>query len=500
MYMWSPSLPWSADAATERAGGRCSASRITGDVAWETLVAPHPLLSVAQLERQALEQPLSSEQRRAWRGLLRALATPRRRVSAVAVGGSVPSGTTCVDRALGLPRGSKDQERACAYPSRFARWLWAVHCRSSATTFFANRALGGTTTAGALPMLPLMVADVEEAGQEGDKHGRAADMLLVDFAVNDHYAEQDWGTSPRDSTRSAPSRAWAVEAATEVLLRHVLSSSPHTAVLLYEGTCITNETKLAHERIARRYGVPFVSYGDALSECSRITTWTAAHAHPSLTTHRYLADALAFWWRAFARRLQAELSTSTVDASLLHPSRSAPISEPTLLRRYEICEAVREYDAMSAWQSRAASSSALAATSAVAGVELGGGNWALNADRLGKPGWIGSEQNSSLHFALSVGASPRATLVFERSYTGFGTARVDIFCHGQRHDSGRRPTWRHLATLDGLRRDGKNVTLASVETVNLRQKGVLPHSNCTLRLTISSDAPLKFKLRHVSSC
>ena len=99
---------------------------------------------------------------------------------------------------LGLGFGFKDgcggaDIRTCSYPSLFARWLARTYYGRLANDsggagsngivdgfFYENRAMGGTTTAGELPMLPLDVVDHRSAAGEST----GVDLIIVDFSVS----------------------------------------------------------------------------------------------------------------------------------------------------------------------------------------------------------------------------------------------------------------------------------------------------------------------------
>jgi len=148
--------------------------------------------------------------------------------------------------------------KACSYSARFARDLEATYQGGGGGggggggrggpvgVTYRNLAMGGTTTAGALPQLPLLLAGGD--GPAGRATGRQAgpDLVLVDFSVNDRFEEQDWveaavsraGSSSDSSTGGGGGDGAAgfdagakVFAATEALLRHVLAAHPNTAIV-----------------------------------------------------------------------------------------------------------------------------------------------------------------------------------------------------------------------------------------------------------------------------
>ena len=186
------------------------------------------------------------------------------RAQVLALGGSMAAGVDCIDRPAavggnsgggGGGGGSENPlfaGKACSYSARFARDLEATYQGGGGGgggpvgVTYRNLAMGGTTTAGALPQLPLLLAGGD--GPAGRATGRQAgpDLVLVDFSVNDRFEEQDWveaavsraGSSSDSSTGGGGGDGAAgfdagakVFAATEALLRHVLAAHPNTAIV-----------------------------------------------------------------------------------------------------------------------------------------------------------------------------------------------------------------------------------------------------------------------------
>ena len=207
----------------------------------------------AKMSNPASTQRVSTAQQEAFRALVAKLEA-RAPVSYVALGGSMIAGEGCDIRSVAQDGAN---HRECAYPSRFNRWLSEKYYDSEGATSYENRALGGTTTAGALPMLPILVSDPDAASGR-----KASDLLLVDFAVNDAYEEQDWvvgGAANRVSLDAAQEEK--VFAATEAMLRHLLKAHPSTAILLVEGVCVSlasNPAARGHRRAAEEVGVAFL--------------------------------------------------------------------------------------------------------------------------------------------------------------------------------------------------------------------------------------------------
>ena len=124
------------------------------------------------------------------------------------------------------------------------------------------------------------------------------------------------------------------------------------------------------------------------------------------------------------------------------------------------------------------------------------GNWSLYEDRLGKPGFISTgPRHSSLEFQVAFGAKPRISLVYDRSYEGFGQVRAKIVSRSRTNTP-----W----TVSANRTDGVRVTQTDLlfmgdNPLTIRWK-VRPFTNSTLRLTFDSEDGAKFKIRFLSSC
>jgi hypothetical protein len=101
------------------------------------------------------------------------------------------------------------------------------------------------------------------------------------------------------------------------------------------------------------------------------------------------------------------------------------------------------------------------------------------ADRVGKPGWITTGPvGATIEMDLVFGRIPRITLVFDQSYEGFGRVEATLFNHSSRkthraktsqYRADGRASREPLQVLEGMRRDGQNVTQTSVITFNVNQ-------------------------------
>ena len=106
----------------------------------------------------------------AWHRVLHRLASGRK-VRVIVLGGSMAAGNDCWDGGAATATPA-----VCSWSGRFVAWLQrrfgadAVRCE--------NLAIGGTTTAAILPMLPELLRT------------KAAHLVLVDFTVNDLYMQR----------------------------------------------------------------------------------------------------------------------------------------------------------------------------------------------------------------------------------------------------------------------------------------------------------------------
>ena len=168
-------------------------------------------------------------------------------------------------------------------------------------------------------------------------------------------------------------------------------------------------------------------------------------AHPGYKTHELLANTLAVWWSATVDALPAKydhvLESRAVGLAL--PELRAPLTDQ--VQNFSICKVnAAVYDA-NAMQGRAG----------IRGVRIAKGNWTLYEDRPGKFGWISvGLVGARIGFDMSFGELPRASVVFEQGYEGFGDAVVTV---------GGRALPRQV--LRGRRADTEKVTQAQTLTI-----------------------------------
>ena len=458
-----------------------------------------PIVDSRRASLLALSQPLSAQQWASWSRLdarLRGHGTAR----VVAIGGSMASGVGCFEGGL--------HPRQCAYSSRWVDWLRSTFygCLGQGRLEVINRAVGGTTTATAVPMLPyLLTVERRRAAPNGSQATTAADLLVVDYSCNDQFeaqgSERHKGARPGDEADASLATS-PVAAATEGLLRYVMAQMPQTAVLFVDGTCVYKSRRrhttvaAARARVAQAYGVPLVAYADMLQPGLARATPTGCPlsaaprasehewgCHVGTGAHRLIAAALAQWYGAFAQRLRAG-AHATVE-----PPQS-PLS--ALHAKYKVChQPVSHFSGDAIWQGSG---------HAAAGVRASG--WALQEDRPGKAGWITTgPAGATLEFGIDFGAEPRLAVLYERGYEEFGDALVHLNSRPLAEDDRIKSADRRANILSGLREDGEHVTQADFALYNLDQwTPPLRHTRGNrLRLTLSR-AGFKFKVRAVSTC
>ena len=425
----------------------------------------------------------------------------------------------------------------CAFPSIFVRSLRHALCIPDEKLSYSNRAAGGTSTKGVLPQLPLLLDDVSSGG-----HGGAAgpDLLIIDYSANDWADEviqkSEAGTYKRCNATDAEEgvcsgsmvshadvRNSTSAAATEILLSYVLASRPNTAVILVESDCHALVSRVAHQRIARHHGVPYLGYVDSLQSnntmpgprfmgpgfrvCRKMTrAWESSTSvlHPRRSTHALISTCVEQWWRHFLQNLRARVSESGVAA----PPRAPLTFEAKRQELGGICEPRSLYDAKQLLADQVLLEPARTGGSSgpldtTLGFRVLEGNWSLYEDRPGKPGFITTGPvNSTIDFDVSFGAVPCVSMVYERGYEGFGMVHATLLSNGQMLTT-RTP--RNLwLTVSGQRDDGVRVT--QVDTLFMNHHPLItkwrtePFTNRTLRLRYVSEPPLKFKFRFLSSC
>jgi len=180
---------------------------------------------------------------------------------------------------------------SCSYGARVANWLGAG---------YINRAAGGRTTRSMAPefrTVPLVPREPGDTAEGVGGHGnatRSADILLIDFSLNDYWQSgyqraltpavaKKLGMAPTSSLYDA------TVAATEALLLVGTVCPPAGAPA---------PPHAAYAAVARHYGVAYLSFPSALTRgrtaCAPGATpkvYSHDH-HPDWVGHQYVADAI----------------------------------------------------------------------------------------------------------------------------------------------------------------------------------------------------------------
>ncbi len=463
---------------------------------------------LSRVRALAHSQRIGILQQRAWALLFERIKTGQK-VTVEALGGSMAAGTGTVCGAQ------------CSYSALFARNLVGGRAQPELLDY-VNRAQGGITTSGMLPMLPSL----------STVHGKAPDLLVIDYSINDLYfdqsarssTEQDWSARGKSTqTNSGIVEQFSVQqkvfAATEQLLRFLLEERPTTSILLVETPlCAGNQaSKRAHKAASGRYGVSFIEYGEILLPTCSDPVKLSAHAwgnkalaepHPPIAAHRVIAEALDRWLKLLEERAQAERWKSRVLgvpldhlAALMPELIPQPVAPLALRQAYQVCQTP-----LSVFDAHGQDAAGWLKPQVVSG------DWQLTEDRPGKPGWISTSAGSIIEFNLSFGLSPRVAIVYTRGYDRFGDVEMWI----EPHESMPR-TIKGCCNLNKVTQDevymlsvqkslgmglGQNGSdLARAHQMFKLGYGVLPHSARALRLRAKPDGSRHtFKIVSVVSC
>ena len=456
-------------------------------------------LSLRNIERAARLSPINGPQAAGLTRLFEKLAGGLD-VHIVTLGGSMASGAgTCK-----LPcQGSQH-----AYTRHLCDRLNQQY--PDATIRCENRAIGGSTTAGLLPMLMSLVMGAE---------GAVPDLAFFDCSENDAAESQDWGAltwawrtvGQRSADHSTFSQEQTIFASTESLLRTILTSFPRMPFLMVESQHQSRSTFRGHRRAAVTYGVPFVSYLQAkVNRTDWHDVWPeipdrwggrVARAHPPEAAHRQIGEIIFHWLGGARARFGCSMASPDADVYLDDESNAIafmatfpePLAPKALVEQFHVC--------MAPLSSYVANDhGVLRATGALALPRVTRGSWHLMDDtRNNKLGWITSEPGSVLEFDLAFGSSPRVAMAYVRSYESFGDCTVGMLGSSRNF------------VLSGCCNEGQ-ITQAKLEVMNVKQDqfqagdagvrgfGVKPFTNRTLTLTFSSKPGLKFKVLSVTSC
>lgn len=427
-------------------------------------------------------QPPSPEMLQRFRMLLEALES-NKTLRVITYGGSMPGGTGCLSPAAsGI---------ACAYSRRISHWLQQSY--PSTQIIPDNRAIGGATSASALPQLSGWACEY-------------ATLVLLDFSINDLYDQ------------NLPLHV----AATEVWMRQVTRAPNAVLVLLdiFPGFADhplgSRGTELRNRKLelALKYGVPVMRYASLVPtwytvEKNQTASQRAAHQvalrphspwwsilspngrngdfghfrHCGWLTHVLIADAFSEAWLHWSSSAMDLRQRSVPDRSL-SMQLPPPETPDSMLSRLAVCDHPKSmYGAPEPGVHQ------------VMNETESSDGWSFFEDRPGKPGYIATTVGSRLRLPLRFGQQHVFFQVkYLQGYDINGTAKLTLRGRADVH---------HAEILNAKRSGTGLVTQSSIFTGLDTGHPKLPWriiagSHRTLEIELIT--PGKFKVASVHSC
>lgn len=282
--------------------------------------------------------------------------------------------------------------------------------------------------------------------------GSAADVLILDFAINDKVFRVGDAMDPY-----------------EAFLRYAAAEHPGVLVILLQSACTTHHGGNAlfgqpisnfhstYSKIADAYGVPFVSLPDVVGSdeacealyykwrggeppggkhsgggsggISSSMTWNSdSDAHPPWPVHQIVADLLASaWWSVTHNldNLKGAPGTDMKDANLMpglpeplsrHSSSMLCLPGQSMFYAHSLKSKDRVENALQSYRIRTVPAD---------------GGWQMVEDRPYKPGWVSTKVGSTIEFDLTFGALPKIALTYlmgPRHAPHGGGAQHDQLC------------------------------------------------------------------------
>lgn len=314
--------------------------------------------------------------REQWNAIISVLSS-KSRVKLVVLGGSETGGVDCHD-----PVGKS--LKSCAWSARLQEQLKLA--RPDAEIELYNFASGGTHVIAALPLLPTWLRHVQDA-----------DILLVDFIVNDAF---EVTTDVSESSRT-------LLAAYEAFIGMCKRTRPGMSIV-FVNTCALascGNVNMVIKSVAGRYDIPVVSFYDVVAVAGQLSAarvhdkyWGADwQAHPTWEVHQLMAESIAV-----CLQLKA---WSTCDGSS-GANASSRMSSQEHIDAIATCDSpTSEYSAFdppsTGWHEE---------------------SWPIVAERADKPGWVSQNAAARISFRVQFGKTPRLILSYLRSYQGLGQA------------------------------------------------------------------------------
>jgi hypothetical protein len=429
-----------------RSVGCGTSNNVTTPLDWEAYPSFTDCLEAAR--------PLAQPNNAFW-VRLKSVVTSQPVTRILVVGGSETAGVQCEDGELKL--------KACAWPSRLARWLQTQFNQTRIVV--DNQASGGTTITAALPVLGTWLSS-------------APDVVLVDFIVNDAFEPQDKSSAGNliaayeafiEQTRATHS-----EANLAFVITCALERCTHVRDIILWVSAIHNVVVFSFHDVAH-CAVQMRSGDDGVLG----VYWDVQGPHPSWRTHQLIADTIS--------------SIAGANLGCFEDTR-ASLTGADVLEKLRFCSTPSSLY-----------SSALASAH-------GGGimlrNWKLEEDRPGKLGWITHSNNSAITFNLTFGETPRLMVTWLKSYEKLGKVRMTLAGKSVELSGRYDVTTDHSARVSQAFMHTFQVQKAELQT-ELGLSGVLgfgvqPHSNHSLlfetlpELAVNGES--KFKLISISTC
>lgn len=315
--------------------------------------------------------------RKEWQAIISSLAT-KSHVKLMVLGGSEAGGVDCKD-----PAGKSLKN--CAWSARLVEQLKSA--RPDAKIELHNFASGGTHVIAALPLLPTWLRHVPDA-----------DVLLVDFIVNDAF---EVSTDVSESSRT-------LVAAYEAFVGMCKRTRPALSIIFINSCALAScdNVNMVIKSVAGRYDIPLVSFYDVAAVAGQLSAvrvhdkyWGADwQAHPSWEVHQLMAESISVCLQLKAKAMCGNSSNVFVLPSSM--------SSKEQMDAIATCDSpTSEYNAFdppsTGWQEQ---------------------SWPIVAERADKPGWISQNAAARISFRVKFGKTPRLILSYLRSYQGLGQA------------------------------------------------------------------------------
>lgn len=345
--------------------------------------------------------------------LLRKLATSEP-ITVLTLGGSFTRGHGCGETPA-------QDERYCAWPARLERW-WKAYLTPGVLSHWIHAAEHGAGSVSALQRIGVMVHAL----------ARKPDLVILDFLVNDVFQGED------------------ATVGYESLIRAIHELLPTAQIFSLEAgcrDCLKDKRVIQRRRqVALHYGVPTIDYAamvqvhnkvdgvgpdvlwpnsgdpqmdppyvvvgsawpDFVPSCNATKATCCPNNHPPWLVHQLVSDSIAFGLIQMLKKKGCSRGNQPIIQEPFHTQGE--------LDAFPVCKKpLLWHDALAA-MARNGTASHDPITD--------GGKWRLYEDKPGRPGWITTEQGSTITFPIEFGAQPILAVTYLRSYDHLGVAEV----------------------------------------------------------------------------